>query len=328
MPKTTRYPEDSAGELMHSEFIALDAKLSAKEAIQHLRDMVEKEVPIGYTYVVDDQGALTGVLNMRDLMFAQGEKPLSEVMTKDVLTVPATLDREELAHMATDHPLLAFPVVDPANKLIGVIPTRDLVSHAQDEATEDIVRMVGASEDESATSSAWFTIRKRFPWLQVNLLTAFLAAFVVGWFEDVIARIAILAVFMPVVAGQAGNAGAQTLAVIIRGLALQEIDLGRAMPILKKEFTAGFVNGALIGAVAGLAAWAWHGNPWLGVVLGAAMIINIILGCVAGVVIPLSMRALGMDPAQSSSIFLTTITDVVGFFTFLGLATLLQGYLV
>ncbi|MDZ7704962.1 MAG: magnesium transporter [Trueperaceae bacterium] len=230
--------------------------------------------------------------------------------------------------MLRERQLLAVPVVDDSERVQGVVLATQLVSELQEEGFEDAQKMFGAGSDEHASSTPFFAIRKRLPWLNVNLVTAFLAAATVGAFEGVIAQITILAAFLPVVAGQGGNAGAQALAVMLRSLAFEEVDIGKPRRVLSKEAFVGLVNGLQTGLVAGVAAALFSGNVALGLVIFAAMTVNLVVAGVAGAAIPLVMERLGQDPAQSSNIILTTITDVFGFASFLGLAVLARDYLI
>ena len=320
------YPENSAGRIMNPDFLAFHSHIKVKEAIQRIRSL-HKKAPVSYVYVVDENNKLVGVLNMRDLLLGSPDAPLESVMLKDVFEVNASMDREEVALQVSKKRFLAVPVVDNDNHILGTIKTEELLSYTQEEATEDIQKMFGAGGDEKVFSPIWFAIRKRLPWLYINLGTAFLAAFVIGLFENLIAQITMLAVFLPVVAGQGGNAGTQTLAIVIRGLALKEVSLNMTKRVILKEGLVGIINGAAIGIVTALIAWLWGQNPFLGVIIGLAMIVNMVAAGISGAVIPLTMKSLGWDPAQSSSIFLTTVTDVVGFASFLGFAVLFQQYL-
>lgn len=320
------YPENSAGRIMNPDFLVLHSNFKVKEAIQRIRSL-HKKAPVNYVYVVDEYNKLVGVLNMRDLLLANPDTSLESVMLKDVFAVNASMDREEVALQISKKRFLAVPVVDNDHHILGTIKTEELLSYTQEEATEDIQKMFGAGGDEKVFSPIWFAIRKRLPWLYINLGTAFLAAFVIGLFENIIAQITMLAVFLPIVAGQGGNAGTQTLAIVIRGLALKEVSPNMAKRVIFKEGLIGIINGAAIGIVTALIAWLWGQNPFLGVIIGLAMIVNMVAAGVSGAVIPLTMKSLGWDPAQSSSIFLTTVTDVVGFASFLGFAVLFQQYL-
>jgi magnesium transporter len=321
------YPENSAGRLMTTEFLAFHPEVKVREAIQKIRSLAHRKALTSYTYVVDSNDRLIGVINMRDLLLVPPDATLESIMRKDVFAVNFFLDREEIANELSKRKFFAAPVVDHENRLLGVVKTDQLLEQAKAEATEDIQKMFGAGADERAFSPIGFSLRKRLPWLHVNLATAFLAAAVVALFEGIIAKITVLAVFLPVVAGQGGNAGAQSLAVVMRGLVMREIPPQQVRKLLRKEALIGAVNGMLIGVVTAAIAWIWHGNPYLGVVIGLAMIVNLVAAGFSGAAIPITMKAVGLDPAQSSSIILTTVTDVVGFFAFLSFAVLFQSYL-
>jgi len=322
------YPEGSAGRIMGTEFLAFHQEIKVKDAIHKIRNLAQKRVPASYVYVVDGENHLVGVINMRDLMLASGDTDLASVMRKDIFSVNAFTDREEIANQLADLHYFAAPVVDAEYRLLGVVRSEGLIDHVQTEATEDIQKMFGAGGSERAFSPIGFSIRKRLPWLHINLLTAFLAASVVSLFESTIAKITILAVFMPVVAGMGGNAGNQALAIVMRSLVMREIQNSRAFSLILKQSLIGLLNGIVLGIVTAVVAWLWNGNPYLGLVIGLAMVVNMIAAGLAGAAIPLGMKALGFDPAQSSSIFLTTVTDVMGFLSFLGLAVLFQNHLV
>lgn len=336
MPEKTRrllrdllgYPVNSAGRVMRTEFLALRAGTKVREAIRKIRLQSRRTAPPSYLYVLDADDRLVGVVNMRDLLLGRADDTLESVMRGDVFSVPAFMDREEIANRLAGKTFFAVPVVDAEQRMLGVVRTDDLLSDMQEEASEDILKMFGAGGDEHAFSPIRFSLRKRLPWLHVNLLTAFLAAFVVGLFEDLIARITVLAVFLPVVAGQGGNAGAQSLAVVMRGLVMREIPRDRVKALLLKETAIGTLSGVIVGLVTAAIAWAWNGNPVLGVVIGLAMVTNLIAAGFAGALIPVAMKSLGFDPSQSSSIILTTITDIVGFFSYLGFALLFESWLV
>jgi magnesium transporter len=309
---------------MTTDFLAFRTTLRAHDAIERMRAVASRRAVASYAYVVDDQGRLAGVLNMRDLILAKGDAPLQTIMRRDVFTLDPFMDVERVASELARQQFFAAPVVDAEGRLLGVVKSDSLLQQAQEEATEDLQRIFGAGGDERPFSSVAFSLRKRLPWLHVNLATAFLAAFVVALFEGVIARVTVLAVLLPIVAGQGGNAGAQSLAVVMRGLVMREIPPGRVLALLRKETLVGFGNGVIVGLVTALACWAWQGNPMLGVVIGLAMVSNLVIACFAGAGIPLLMKSVGLDPAQSSNIVLTTVTDVMGFFSFLGLATIFE----
>ncbi len=323
------YPNESAGRLMHTDFLAFRSDARVRDVILRLRQMAKKHLPAAtYCYVVDNGNALLGVLNMRDLLLASPEMPVSEIMIKDVVKVSPFTDREELVAIAARKHYLAMPVTEGNGRLLGIINTKNIIDSSEQEATEDLQILFGASAEERAFSPAWFKITRRLPWLTINLATAFLAGSVVALFEDFIARIAVLAVFLPIIAGQGGNAGTQTLVVVLRGMLMREIAPHDAWRLVRTEAFVGLVNGTAIGLITAAAAWLWKGNAWLGLVVGVAMVVNMVAAGLAGALIPVIMKRMGYDPAHSSGIFLTTVTDVVGFFAFLSTAWLLQGKLI
>ncbi len=322
------YEEDTAGSIMSPDYVALREGATVADALTRLRRLALVGREVNYVYVIDEVRALKGVLLMRDLVLNLPRTPLSRVMVADVMRVYANDPLDEVRDALLERNLLSVPVVDERERLRGVILATQLVSELQEEGFEDAQKMFGAGSDEHASSAAGFSIRKRLPWMQVNLLTAFLAAAVVGAFDGIIAQITILAAFLPVVAGQGGNAGAQAQAVMLRSLALEDVDIGRSRKVLLKEGIVGAVNGAATGVVAGLAASLFSGHIALGVVVAAAMTVNLLVAGVAGAGIPIVMERLGQDPAQSSNIILTTVTDVLGFASFLGFAVLARPWLV
>jgi len=322
--KLTAYPEGMAGRIMTPSFFAFQTDTKVETAIQTLRFLAQKKIPFSYVYVTDHENRLKGVLNLRELLLSDDEATLDSIMIPDVFSVPATMDREQVIQGISHRSFLSVPVVDAGGRLLGTIRTDDLISSAQEEATEDIQKMFGAGGDEHVFSTIPFSIQKRLPWLYVNLATAFLASGVIALFEHVIAKVTALAIFLPIVASQGGNSGAQSLAVVMRGLVLGEVQPPLARRVIMKEGVLGLANGLLVGVAAALAAWVWNGNVFLGVAIGFAMVINLVAAGVSGAAIPVLMRAFGKDPAQSSNIILTTVTDCVGFLAFLGLAALLQ----
>jgi magnesium transporter len=321
------FPEDSVGRLMSTEFLAFRKDLMVSETIERIRQLAQQRYPASYAYVIDAQEHLVGVVNMRDLMLARPEARLEAVMRSDVFALHSFLDREEAANEMSRRRYFAAPVVDHENRILGIIKGEQLIRGIQEERAEDLQIMVGAGRDERAFSSLGYSLRMRLPWLHVNLATAFLAAGVVALFEGMIAKITVLAVFLPVVAGQGGNAGAQSLAVVMRGLVMREIPAGKVLRLVIKETWLAAITGTVIGTLTAGVAWLWSGNPYLGLVTGLGMLVNLICAGLAGASIPVLMHRLGLDPAQCSSIILTTVTDVVGFFAFLGFAVIFQHYL-
>ena len=325
-----RYPKDTAGGIMTTEVTSLSEDLSVEQAIVELRLLNETLEQMFYVYVVDKRKHLIGVLSMRDLILAKPERLLSEIMRADVSSVPATMDQEEVARIFRKYNYLAMPVVDARNRLAGLITIDDVVDVMQDEATEDVQKMFGAGAEERLGSPWHFSFRKRIWWLEVNLATAFLAAWVISRFDEVIGKFAILAAYQSIVTGMGGNAGAQALAVAIRGIALGESGPGLLWRLLRKEF----IIGLLTGFVVGLSTWAcaavgifghdkYQGHALLiGVTVFTALVLNHVNASVTGVLIPFAMKRLGFDPAQSATIFATTFTDCGGFFLTLWLAQL------
>ena len=315
------YEEQTAGRIMNPKVFALSEDMTAGEAITTLQGARDVEM-VFYLYVVDARRHLVGVISLRRLLLVPPSTPLKRIMTTDLTSVRTDTDQEEVARLVASYNLLAIPVVDNENKLVGVITVDDVIDVIKDEATEDVYRLAGVAGDDRVFSTAAKSLRKRVPWLEVNLVTAFLAASVVALFEGGIKNVPALAVFMPVVAGMGGNAATQTLTVIVRGIALGELTWANSRKALFKEAAVGLGNGVACGVVGMLVVWAWKGNLWLGAILCAAMIVNMFVAAIAGTLIPLALRALKVDPALASSVFITTLTDVFGFASWLGLSTL------
>jgi magnesium transporter len=320
------YGEQTAGRIMNPAVFALNEDLTVGEAITALQSSRDVEM-VFYLYVVDARRHLVGVTSLRRLLLVSPETPLKRIMTPDVISVRVDTDQEEVARQVASYNLLAVPVVDEENKLVGVVTVDDVIDVIKDEATEDLLRLAGVSGDERVSTPAGEAIRKRLPWLGVNLITAFVAASVVALFEGTISQVTALAVFMPIVAGMGGNAATQTLTVIVRGLALGELSWVNARKALGKEALIGLGNGLALGVVAAGVAWVTKGDPMLGLLLGMAMVCNMFVAATAGTLVPLGLKALKVDPALASSVFITTFTDVVGFASFLGLATVFLRYL-
>jgi magnesium transporter len=320
------YGEQTAGRIMNPSVFALNEDLTVGESITALQSARDVEM-VFYLYVIDARKHLVGVTSLRRLLLVSPETPLKRIMTPELISVRVDTDQEEVARLVASYNLLAVPVVDEANKLVGVITVDDVIDVIKDEATEDLYRLAGVSGDERVATPPFEALRKRLPWLIVNLITAFIAVSVVAMFEGTIERVTALAVFMPVVAGMGGNAGMQTLTVIVRGLALGELSWGNARKALFKEAAIGLGNGLVLGLGAAGVAWATRFDPMLGLLLGMAMVCNMFVAAVAGTLVPLGLKALRVDPALASSVFITTFTDIVGFASFLGFATIFLRYL-
>jgi magnesium transporter len=322
------YPEGSVGQVMSTNYSAFREELTVRETVTKIRRASQREANHSYAYVVDGDGRLKGLVSIYDLLTAPRSESLKSLASIDLFTLDPFMDQEAAAHEISKRRYFAAPVVDGAGQLLGVVKAEQLLAGVKSNAASDMQKMVGVSAEERPFSSIWFSLRKRLPWLHVNLATAFAAAAVVSLFEGIIAKVTALAIFLPVVAGQGGNAGAQSLAIVMRGLVMREIPRERVKRLVLKEGLLGVINGAVTGAVTSLVAWVWMGNPWLGLVIGLGMIVNLACAGLAGAAIPILMKRLGLDPAQCSSIVLTTVTDIVGFFAFLGFAVVFQSYLV
>ncbi len=312
------YPPESAGRLMRARFPRFDTQATVGEALERLRQSGEE---IQRLVVVSGDDRLEGVVPVSRVAMAQPGTPLGELIQGEPVRVLSMASREEVLEVLSTHKVALIPVVDTELRVVGIIDQASLMQAAREEAASDMQSMVGVSREERALSSPLFAVRQRLPWLNINLLTAFLAASVVGIFESTIAQFTALAVLLPVVAGQSGNTGAQALAVVMRGLALREIRVHHAPRILFKEGLAGLLNGIAIAVVTCVGVYIWSGSAGLVLVIGMAMVISMLLAGLSGAAIPLILSALRQDPAQSGSIILTTVTDIVGFFSFLGLAT-------
>jgi magnesium transporter len=320
------YAEKTAGRIMNPKVFALPEDVTAGEAITALQGSRDVEV-VFYLYVIDARRHLVGVVSLRRLLLVPPATPLKRIMMTDVISVRADMDQEEVARLVASYNLLAIPVVDEANKLVGVITVDGIIDVIKDEATEDVYRLAGLTGDDRVLTPASESLRKRLPWLIVNLATAFLAASVVAVFQETIGIVTALAVFMPVVAGMGGNAATQTLTVIVRGIALGELTWSNTRKVLFKEALVGLGNGVACGIAGALVVWAFKGDLWLGGILAMAMVINMFVAATAGTLIPLGLRALKVDPALASSVFITTLTDVFGFLSFLGLGALFVRFL-
>ena len=321
------YAEQTAGRIMNPKVFALSEDMTAGEAITALQSSRDVEV-VFYLYVIDVRRHLVGVVSLRRLLLVAPATPLKRIMTTDLISVRADMDQEEVARQVASYNLLAIPVVDEENKLVGVITVDDVIDVIKDEATEDVYRLAGVSSDDRVFTKPSESLRKRLPWLLVNLGTAFIAASIVFQFTGTIELLPVLAVLMPVVAGMGGNAATQTLTVMVRGIALGELTWGNTRKALFKEAMVGLGNGLACGIVGALVVTAFTWGDWvLGLVLGLAMLINMFVAATAGTMIPLLLRAMKVDPALASSVFITTLTDMFGFFSFLGLATIFVKYL-
>ena len=317
-----RYEEDTAGGIMQTELVSVpsDSKINdALKAVIQASDEIEHVYNI---FVVDTDNTLIGTIPLQKLITARRTSPVTESIDKAIPSVQTDIDQEEVARMFEKYDLVSLPVVDTGNHLLGRITVDDIVDVMEEESSEDIYRIAGLGEDDNIFNEPMESVKRRLPWLYVNLLTALASALVIGFFENTIQMVIALAVFMPVVAAIGGNAGSQTLTLIVRGLALGEVTFDNAKRALYRQIIVGVVNGVAVGVVIGVIAFLWKGMPVLGVVLGLAMIINVFMGTLIGTLVPLTLKWAKADPALGSHIFVTAFTDAFGFLSFLGLATI------
>jgi magnesium transporter len=314
------YPEETAGRRMQTEFVAVPPFWTIGQTIDYMRE--DKNLPDRFSqiFVIDPTFKLLGAIDLDQILRTRRAVKVEEVMHETRHAIPATMDQEEAAREFEQYDLLSAAVVDENERLVGVLTIDDVVDVIQQEAEEDLLRMGGVG-DEELSDSVISTSRSRVPWLLVNLLTAFLAASVIGLFDRTIEHIVALAVLMPIVAGMGGNAGSQTMTVTVRALATRDLDIYNAWRVIRREVGVGFINGAVFAVLIGLVAGFWFHDPNLGGIIAAAMVINMFAAALAGILIPLLLDRLGIDPAVASAVFVTAVTDVVGFFAFLGLAT-------
>jgi magnesium transporter len=323
LERAQRFAPASAGRVMTTRFVALAATLTAQQAIERIRAAGDETGSIFYLYVVDGSGVLRGVVPLRRLVSAPPDRPVSELMIPDPVSVSADADQEQAARLVARYDLLAIPVTDADQRMLGVITVDDVIDVIHEEATQDMYRLAGLSEHDRVFTPARQSIRQRLPWMLANLGTCFVAAAVVGLFDKTIEQLVALAVFMPVVAGMGGNGGVQSVTVITRGIALGEIEFSTGLRAVRKELAVGLSIGAITGLLTGALGWLWQGSPELGLALFLAMVVTLGVAGLAGAAIPLLLGALRLDPALGAGVIVTTFTDVFGFFSFLGIATLL-----
>jgi magnesium transporter len=318
------YPEESAGGIMNLPPPSLRRWMKVREAVVFLREHYQDAEEIYYLYVLDRNARLIGLVNLRAMVLADPEVTIESIMRRDIVSVIVDADQEEAAQLLARYDLLAVPVVDHEDRLVGIISVDDLVDVIEEEATEDIYHLAQMGADSALFSPIPDSLRNRLPWLGVNLVTAFIASSVVAFFEPTIEKATILAAFMPIVAGQGGNAGTQSMTVVVRSLALREVEPSDTGSALWHEARVGMVNGLVMGLGIGLIIWMVTQNPVIGLAIGLAMFGNMIVAATFGTLVPMILSLFGIDPALASSIFVTTATDVFGFFLFLGNATLLM----
>jgi magnesium transporter len=325
LERSLEYPENSAGRRMQTEFIAVPPDRTVGQVIDFMRNASNLPERFYEIYVVDGEQHWQGAVSLDALLRSPGSAPLADLFDEDRRRVSVMDDQEQVARLFGKYNLVAAPVVDTGNRLVGVITIDDVVDVIEEEADEEIKALGGITSDEELSDNVWTIARGRFNWLLVNLATAFLASSVLGLFEGQLEKMVALAVLAPIVASQGGNAATQTMTVAVRALATRELGTGNALRVIMRESLVGFVNGIAFAVITGIAAFAWFKIPGLGVVIGLAIICNLVAGALGGILIPMVLERVRADPAVASGTFVTTVTDVVGFFSFLGIATLWFG---
>ena len=317
------YADDEAGGLMTPEFVALNENMSVSQAMTFIRQWAAEfsSEAITRTFVVDRDRILRGSIGLASLVLARPHQLVSLIMDSRVVSVTTETDQEEVARLVERYDLNQIPVTDESGTLLGIIVVEDIIDVFDEEATEDMYRMIGVSETEKASGPFWRSVRGRLPWLCVNLATAILAGLVITLFESTIAKAIALAAFLPVVAGQGGISGAQTLTLIVRSIALGELNAVSTRKLLWKELRLGLLHGLVVGALVATIAFGWQQNEYIAIVVGIAMLANVTVAGVSGILVPIGFRALKIDPALASAVAVTTVTDVAGFLIYLGLAT-------
>ena len=317
-----QYPEDTAGGIMQSELVSVKKQATINDAFQAVADAKDEMENIHNIFVVDENDKLIGTVPLQRLITTKRFTPIVDVIDRDIPSVNADMDQEEVARLFKKYDLVAAGVVDSDQRLLGRITIDDIMDTVQEETSEDIYRLAGLGLDDTIFSKTVDSVKKRLPWLYLNLITALTSVLVIGFFEDTIRLMVALVFFMPVIAGLGGNAGGQTLALIIRGIALGEITFENAKRVLYRQIAVGVTNGVAVGIVIAVIAYFWKGIPVLGLIIGLAMIISVFMGTMVGVLIPLALKRIDLDPALGSNILLTAFTDAFGFFSYLTLATL------
>jgi len=318
-----RHAPESAGGLMTRGYVALHKEMTTQEAITYLRLRQPSAEDPYYLYVLDAINRLEGVVSLRELVVSEPSTRIEDIMAREVVSVLVGTDQEECARLIQRYRFRALPVVDDQRLLQGIVTVDDLIDVVTEEATEDMYRMAGVGVEEWAFSPLRDSVMRRVPWLSFNMAWAFAGAAVISAFEGTIERAASVAIFMPMIAGQAGNAGIQTATIVVRSMALGEVQVSDVLRLLGKEWAMALIKGTIFGTALGLIAWLWQGNATLGAIAGGALFLNMLVAATAGVLVPITMRRLGHDPATIAGVFDTMLTDLMGFVIYLGLATLL-----
>ena len=322
------YEEDTAGGIMTTQYIAFKENLEIKEVMKKIKMIAPRTEVIETIFVTNSKKELVGEADLRDILISSDETKLSEIMDENPKYVYVEEDQEDVARLVSKYDLKVVPVINHKKMILGIITIDDIIDVIQAENTEDILKLVGVSEEEDIYSDFWFSVKQRLPWLVINLGTAFLASFVIGIFSGTVEKVVILSSVMTIISGMGGNAGTQALSVTIRALALGEVDLKDTLGIIWKTVLVGTINGALLGLLCGGILWAIYGNFYMGLIVFLAMIGNLVIACMIGFLIPITLKAMKIDPAMASAVVLTTATDCFGFLIFLSLATVFLNKLV
>lgn len=321
------YDPTTAGGIMATEFVYVQDTMTVDETLKYLRKAAPDAETAYYIYVLDEENILKGVVSLRELVISDPQIKIAQIMNENVISIPVQMHQEEVSQIFGKYGFLTMPVIDERGKMLGIITVDDIMEVLREETTEDFYRLAGVKEGEEVTGNVWSSVQRRLPWLFVNLLTATLATVTVSLFEGTIQKVVALAAFMPIVAGMGGNTGSQTLTIIVRGIALGELEAENIKRVFFKELGVGLIMGSFIGLAVALLGYFWEQNLIFGLVLGLAMLLNMSVATLAGFTVPVILKKLKIDPALASPVFVTTVTDVLGFFFFLGLATLFLAYL-
>lgn len=322
------YSKDSAGGIMTTEYIALNENIKVKNVINKIKEIAPKTEVLDTIFIINNNNKLTGTVELREILLADNETELRDICDNNYIYIEPDTDQEEVSLLVSKYDLKVIPVINNKKSLLGIITVDDIIDVITEENTEDMLQLAGVSKEENLNSTFFESVKLRLPWLFVNLLTAFLASFTVKIFEGTIEKVVALSATMSIVAGMGGNAGTQTLSIMVRSIAMGEVKNKDTLKLLIKEVLLGLVNGASTGILTGLVVYLVYGNIYLGIIIFIAMIANLIISGFFGLLIPIVLKKMNLDPALASSIFLTTATDVLGFFVFLGLANLMIVHLI
>ena len=322
------YEEKTAGSIMTTEFVVVKTGMTIKEAMVHLRTEAPEAETIYYTYVINEDKRLVGVISLRDLIISEEEWLISDVMNERVVSVSVGEDQEEVARMVRDYDFLALPVVDFQDHLLGIITVDDIMDVMEEEASDDYSKFAAISDVDSPDDSAFASAKKRLPWLVILLFLGSLTASLIGRFEDTLDKVAILAIFIPLIAGMAGNTGTQALAVAVRGIATGEIEKQGKWKMMLREAGTGLITGVSCGILITLIVYIWQGNIFLGLLVGLSIFLTLIVATLAGSLVPLLMHKLKIDPAVASGPFITTVNDLISILIYFGMATAFMNLLI